>query len=648
MPISIRKDSPSPSSRPQRIAFDNFELDLRSGELRKNGSRIRLQAQPFQLLVLLLVNAGQVVTREEICRDLWPTNTFVDFEHSLAAAVNKIRDTLGDSTDAPKYVETLPKRGYRFIGRVKTEPPLAMFPREAEESERLAAVVAPKAGIISTRMLARALAAVLAVAALVAAVVFIWKIVRERAVTLSSPPQIQSLAVLPLVNLSSDADQDFFADGMTEELTTDVGKISALRVISRTSAMRYKDTKKPLSEIARELNVDAVVEGTVARSGSHLRITANLVQAFPEKHLWAESYESEVGDALTLQGEIAQAVAQEIEVKLTQQEQNLLAAARPVNPEAHDLYLKGLYSMRGMESAGSSEKAIEYFQQAIEKDPNYAEAYSALSGVYSIWIPGMTRSPRDLMPKAREFALKALTLDNTLADPHAVLGMIALFYDWDWSAAEKEYQQTMALNPNHVWAHEWHSRALATQGRTEEAIAETNRVLALTPTPLEWDYPIWVFILARRHDLARERTQELLEVAPSWVWGHFEMAQVYEQEGQFEEAAQESLKADELFGMDPKRVAQLKGILAKSGAKGYWKLTLENYKESAKSNYVPSVLVAEACVRVGDKECAFEWLERGFEERDDLMINLKVEPVFDSLHSDPRFRDMVRRVGIPQ
>jgi TolB-like protein/DNA-binding winged helix-turn-helix (wHTH) protein len=646
MPISIRKDSASPSSRPQLIAFDSFEVDLHSGELRKNASRIRLQAQPFKLLVLLLANAGQVVTREEICRDLWPTNTFVDFEHSLAAAVNKIRDALGDSADTPKYVETLPKRGYRFIGKVKSEPPVVIFPTETHESEGLAAVVAPKAGISSTRMLVRALAVALAVAALVAAALFIWKSAGER-VAISSPPRIHSLAVLPVVNLSGDVGQDFFADGMTEELTTDLGKISALRVISRTSAMRYKDTKKPLREIARELNVDAVVEGTVARSGSHLRVTANLVQASPEKHLWAESYESEVGDALTLQGEIAQAVAREIQVKLTQQEQNLLAAATRVNPEAHDLYLRGLYSMRGAESAGASEKAIKYFQQAIEKDPNYAVAYSALSRVYSVWIPGMTRSPRTLMPKAREFALKALTLDNTLADAHAVLGMIALFYDWDWSAAEKEYKQTMALNPNHVWAHERHARGLAAQGRKEEAIAEAKQVLALSPTPSEWDYPIWVFILTRRYDLARERAQELLEVAPNWVWGHFELAQVDEQEGQLEEAAQEFLKADELFGMDPQRVTQLKVTLAKSGAKGYWKRTLENYKESAKSNYVPPVLVAEACVRVGDRECVFEWLERGFEERDDLMINLKVEPVFDSLRSDPRFQDLVRRVGIP-
>jgi len=378
----------------------------------------------------------------------------------------------------------------------------------------------------------------------------------------------------------------------------------------------------------------------------HLRITANLLQAFPEKHLWAESYESEVGDALKVQGEIAQAVARQIQVKLTHQDQNLLAVARPVNPEAHDLYLKGLFTMRGFESAESSEKAIKYFQQAIEKDPNYAAAYAGLAIVYSTWIPGMTRGPRELMPKAKEFARKAVTLDNTLAAAHSQLGLIELYYDWDWSTSEEEFKRTIALNPNDYWVYGWHSRGLAASGRTEEAVAGAQRLIALSPTPMSWDYPIWIFVLARRYDLARERAEELLEVAPNWVWTHFEMAQVYEQQGKPEEAAQESLKADELFGTDPKKLAQLREAMAKSGAQGYWKRTLENYRESAKLHYVQPLLVAEACARVGDKECAFQWLEKGFQERDDLMINLKVEPVFDGLHSDRRFQDLVRRVGI--
>jgi tetratricopeptide (TPR) repeat protein len=252
------------------------------------------------------------------------------------------------------------------------------------------------------------------------------------------------------------------------------------------------------------------------------------------------------------------------------------------------------------------------------------------------------------MPKAKEFALKALTLDNTLVDAHSGLGMIKLFYDWDWFAAEQEYKQAIKLNPNDVWAHNWHSRGLVTEGRTEEAIAEAKLSLTVTPTPLSWDYPIWVFVLAHRYDLASERAHAMLEVAPNWAWSHFGMAQVLEQQGKLGEAAQESLKADELFGTDPKQIAQLKEAMAKSDAQGYWRCTLENYRKSAKSNYVPPVLVAEACMRVGDKECAFEWLEKGFQERDDLMINLRVEPVFDGLHSDPRFQDLVHRVGIPQ
>ena len=393
--------------------------------------------------------------------------------------------------------------------------------------------------------------------------------------------------------------------------------------------------------------MDALVEGTVARSGSHLRITANLLQAFPEKHVWAESYESEVGDALTLQGQIAQAVAGQIQIKLTRQEQNLLSVARPVNPEAQDLCLKGFFTMRGFESAESSEKAIKYFQQAIEKDPNYARAYAGLAIVYSIWTPGMTRGPRDLMPKAKEFARKALTLDNTLAAAHSQLGLIELFYDWDWSAAEEEYRQTMALNPNYVWVHPWHARGLLARGRTEEAVAEAERIVALSPSPLDWDNAVWIFVLARRCDLARGRAQELLEVAPHYVWAHFENAQIYECDGQMDKAAEEYLKADELFGTDHKKLAQLQEAMAKSGAQGYWKRMLENYRESAKLHYVPPVLVAEACVRVGDKECTLKWLEKGFQERDDLMINLKAKPVFDSLHSDPRFQDLVRRVGIP-
>jgi tetratricopeptide (TPR) repeat protein len=260
----------------------------------------------------------------------------------------------------------------------------------------------------------------------------------------------------------------------------------------------------------------------------------------------------------------------------------------------------------------------------------------------------MAQGPRDRMPKAREFAMKALALDNTISESHATLGMIDLFYDWNWSAAEEEYKQTIALNPNYFWVHSWHARGLVARGHAEQAVAEAQRVIGLSPSPLNWEYPIWVFVLARREDLARERAEQLLRVAPQWTWAHFSAANVYELQGDSEKAAQEFLKADELFGAEPRKMARLKEAFAKSGAQGYWRRTFENYEETAKSNYVEPVLVAEACVRIGDKECAFKWLEKGYEERDDLMINLKVEPALDSLHPDPRFQDLVRRVGIPQ
>jgi TolB-like protein/DNA-binding winged helix-turn-helix (wHTH) protein/Tfp pilus assembly protein PilF len=630
------------------VRFGVFDADFRTQELRKQGVRVKLPQQSFQILQMLLEQPGELVTRDQLRQALWPGDTFVDFDHGVNNSIKRIRDALGDSAESPRYIETLPRLGYRFVAPVETQNSAdsgtTVLGSETSSSGATRTKVkgAPRSYGIRAKVLASAV-----VAAVTLLVIISMTSVREPWLGHRSPPRIRSLAVLPLVNLSSDAGQDYFTDGMTEELTTDLGKISALRVISRTSAMQYKGTKKSLPEVARELNVDAIVEGTVARSGSHVRITANLVQASPEKHLWAESYESEVGDALTVQGQLAQAVAREIQVTLTQKEQHLLAASRPVNPEAQDLYFRGRYVEFEFGTVESSEKAINYFQQAIQKDPNYATAYAGLAAAYENWVPGMNR-PRDRLPKAKELALKALQLDDTLADAHSVLGQIELYYDWDWSAAEEEFKQTMKFNPNLVRAHHWHSRGLVNRGRTEEAIAEAKLSLALSPSPSEWDYPIWVFLLARRYDLASERTQELLEMAPNYAWGHFELARIYEQQGKLEEAAQESLRADELFGTDPKKVAQLKEAMAKSGAQGYWRRTLENYRESAKSRYVPSVLVSEACVRVGDKDSAFEWLERGFEERDDLMIDLKAEPVFDGLRSDPRFQDLIRRVGIPQ
>ncbi|MGC2764080.1 MAG: winged helix-turn-helix domain-containing protein [Candidatus Acidiferrum sp.] len=621
--------------------FGPFRLDPKERKLMRGSELVVLAPKAFDTLHLLVRNNGHLVERDELIRQLWP-DSFVE-DGNLSNSIFVLRKALGED---PQYIETVPKRGYRFVGGVrrlsnaKTPPLTEASP--VQSSHRMHPPPSDAALRARFRRVGITLVAISVTVVAIAAIA--WQVSRRSDTPRQSGPQIRSLAVLPLTNLSNDADQDYFADGMTEALITDLGKIGSLRVISRTSVMQYKGTKKPLPEIARDLNVDAIIEGTVSRSGNHLRITANLLQASPERHLWAETYDSEVADALSVQGEIAQAVAREIKVTLTQKERNLMSPARPANPDAQDLYFRGRYVNRDTEE--TQEKAIRYFQQAIEKDPGYAAPYADLAVVYANWVPGANR-PLDRIPKAREFALKALSLENGVRDAHFALGMVALFYDWDWTTAEKEFQGELELNPNHVAAREWRARALVTRGKTEEAVAEAKRSLGLTPVVTQWDYATWVFILARRYDLARERAQEMVDLEPNFPWGHFELAQVYEQEGRAEDGARESMRADELFGTDPKELEKLKRAMAKDGAKGYWKRRVENYRESAKSEYVPPVLMAMACVRIGDKQCAFEWLEKGFQERDDLMINLKVEPVFDGLRTDPRFQALVRRVGIP-
>ncbi len=629
------REAPQHSCASQIVRFADFEVDLRGRELRRNGARIPLQEQPLQVLAVLLKHAGEVVTREELCQHLWPSDTFVDFDNSLNTAINKIREALGDSTGDPHFVETLPRRGYRFIAPLRE----GVEPQPSEKATQARPAFQPSSPDQPEIRRAILLGLALAVALLLS--FLFWKPGWRAA-----PNPIVSLAVLPLENLSRDSDQDYFADGMTDALTTDLGKISALRVISRTSVMQYKGTKRPLQEIARELKVDAILEGTVARSGNRVRVTANLVQTFPERHLWAESYDSEIGDVLTVQATVAQAIAHEIQVKLTPQERKMLAGARRVNSEAFDLCLRGSYAI-ATGTAEALEQAVAYFQRAIQEDPTYAPAYTGLAFSYATWVPG--RAPlRELMPKAKQAALKAIELDDTLAGAHTALAFVELTYDWNWTGAEKEYKRAIELNPNYAAAHARYARELLVLGRREEALVEARRAVDIEPFSFYTDYSVWVFILARRYDLALERTLETVQARPNWVWGHYALAQIYEQTGKTDDAVQEFLKVDELFGTDPEWIGPLKEAFARSGARGYWIRTLERYRKSAKSRYVSPGMVAAVCARVGDKQCAFEWLEKGFEERDDLLINLKVEPIFDSLHSDPRFQDIVRRVGLPQ
>ena len=403
------------------LRFGVFELDLRAGELRKHGLRIRLQEQPFQVLAMLLQHHGEVVTREELQKTVWPADTFVDLDHGLNKLISKIREALGDSAENPRFVETVARRGYRFLAEVKTgqavvhrssEPPTqpAPSPETFAVPEPIGKPAIPVRRAPSLKWFLASFAVILAMIAFA-----VWMLHSGN----RPSHTIHSLAVLPLENLSGDASQDYFADGMTDELISDLGQISALRVISRTSVMAYKGARKPLPQIARELNVDAVVEGTVLRSGDQVRITAQLIEASTDKHLWSQSYEGELRDTLALQNKVASAIADQIRINLNPQEQAALKSVKVVNPEAYESYLKGRYFWN-KRTADGLKVALAYFNQAIDEDPKYAQAYSGLADTYALlgdWQYAVM-TPKEAFPKAKAAAIKALELDSTLGEAH--------------------------------------------------------------------------------------------------------------------------------------------------------------------------------------------------------------------------------------
>jgi TolB-like protein/DNA-binding winged helix-turn-helix (wHTH) protein len=647
-----------PAALPAEVVkFDEFELDCNRYELLRAGRRIKLERLPMELLILLLEKEGHLVTREEIVDRLWGPDVFLDTAHGINTAIRKIRNVLRDDPERPRFVQTVTGKGYRFIASIDVIPEergngnhkgTKLVPTETTQAQADPPVSSPLAQSHHRASgLVRKAALVLVGAIGVVAVLggLNARGVRQRLFAHTphrGGPQIRSLAVIPIENLSGDLSQDFLADGMTEELITELGKSSALRVISRTSVMQYKGTKRPVQEIARELSVDAVLEGTVLRSGNHLRITANLVQASPETHLWAETYDSENGDILSVQQRVADSVAREIRVALSPRD--TIGDARSVNPEAQDLYFRGLYALRSA-GGGATQTAVDYLQRAIKKDPNFARAYGVLAMAYAVWYPGDPR-PRENMPRAKEAALKAVALDDSLAAGHMALAYIDLNCDWNFAEAESESKRALELDPNFAVARNFYARELVISGRTDEALVQVRRALDLQPYA-DLDYPAWVFYLAHRYDDSLELARKMVGINPNFSWGRWALAANYEQLGKEKEAAEEYLEFEILSGSSPQRIKRLREGLARSGAKGFWQASLEDYLRTAKSSYAPPVLVAGVYMRLGDKARALQWLEKGYQERDDLMIDLNVDPVFDAFRSEPRFQDLVRRVGLP-
>ena len=631
------------------VRFGIFEVSLQSGEVRKAGLRIRVQQQPLKLLEILLQHQGEVVTREDLRSRVWRSESFGDFDQALNIAIGKLRSALGDSAESPRFIETLPKRGYRFIAdvsvvdtddRPKRQEPVVgdLSATDAgQKTQGIGSAVAAKRRPLPTRWIVVVLALSLSLA-----ILSVW-LFRSRA---PAPMGIRSIAVLPLENLSGDASQNYFADGMTDELITDLAQISALRVISRTSVMVYKGARKPLPQIARELNVDAVVEGTVLRSGDQVRITAQLIEASTDKHLWSQSYEGELRDSLALQSRVATAVADQIRINLTPQEQAALKNAKVVIPEAYESYLKGRYFWN-KRTADGLKVALAYFQQAIEEDPKYAQAYSGLADTYALlgdWQYAVM-TPKEAFPKAKAAAVKALELDSSLGEAHNSLAFVLDGFDWDFDSAGKEFQRAIELNPGYATAHHWYAWHLSLLGRFDEAIAEMRKAEDLDPLSLIINADLAELLgLAHSYDESIRQSRKTIEMDTNFALAHNQLAQVYLQKHMYDEAIAELQKAVRLSGNSPTCTANLARAYVASGKRSEAVKLLGDLKKRSNPGYSNAAEIAMVYASLGDTDQAMNWLERGYEERFNPGVLLR--PGFDPLRSDPRFRNLVQRIGL--
>lgn len=639
--------------------FGAFEINLQSGELRKNGMRLRLSGQPFQILAVLVERAGEVVTREELHSKLWSADTFVDFDHGLNNAVARIREVLDDSSEAPRYLETIPRRGYRFMVpladvRQATLPPSAPEPKVSPADEMArpgvsgSSVLVPERKFASTR-----LRVLLGGVTLLAVLTFALVLDRGSVTKDTGQPAIKSLAVLPLENLSGDPDQEYFADGMTEVLISELGKISVPRVTSRQSIMQYKGSKKRLSEIARELKVDAVLEGTVERSGDRVRVIVRLDQVSPETQLWSNQYNRDMRDLLRLQDEIARAVTDEVQVKLKPQERARLTSSHPVNPEAQDDYFRALQFRNKWEASYESEQdlvtAINYFRQAVQKDPNYGLAYAGVAYTYIVLgnPQGANYAPKETLPLAKAAATRAVEVDPLLGEAHFALAQTLELYDWNWSEAERQYKLALELSPNYAPAHWEYGRFLQALGRNDEAMKQMAYAAELNPTDLQTRFIVAaVTYAARQYDSAISQLQQLNTSSPGM--GDFVLGWCYREKKMYPEAIADLERCVARSGRWPLLLAGLARVYGLAGRKREAVKLIDELKEISRQHHISASLFAEAYIGLGEKDEAMAWLERAYEERDQWMVYINSYPGWDGLRSEPRFQALVRRMNFPQ
>ena len=604
--------------------FGTFQLEVQSGELRRNGIKVRLPGQSFQVLLRLLERPGEVVTRDELRRLLWPADTFVDFDEGLNAAVKKLRAALGDSAENPRFVETLPRRGYRFLCPVTTasatpEAPMAAAPRKRGWPRWVAVLVLVAALSVTTILWLRRSAAAI---------------------------PIRSIAVLPLRNLSSDPEEKYFSEGLTDELITRLASLPGLRVISYTSALQYEGSHKPLSQIAKELNVEAVLEGSVLRAGGRVRITAQLIEASTDRHLWAGSYEREQRDILTLQNEVTRDIADHIQLSLDPASRQRLAAAPPLDPQAHEDYLRGRYYW-SRRTAADLNTATGYFEHAIALDPNYARAYAGLADSYAMLGAYRVARQDDVIPKARAAALKALELDEQLPEAHTSLAVIAQNYDRDWATAEREYRRAIELDPNYATAHHWYAEFLAVQGRFDEAFAEIERARQLDPLSLIIGADRGAILYYdRQYDRSIEQFRAVLERDPDFPRAHFVVFPCVEK-GEFDEAMA-YINRWKREGDQTSNLMLLTLVYARSGRRAQALRALRELEQMNREQAPDPVSLAEAYIALDRKQEAFASLQHAYAEHAASLINLKVSPYYDPLRSDPRFQELLRQMNLAQ
>jgi TolB-like protein/DNA-binding winged helix-turn-helix (wHTH) protein/Tfp pilus assembly protein PilF len=634
------------SSASRRIfRFGAFEFHLQAGELRKHGFRIKLAGQPISVLAMLLDRPGEVVTREDLQKRLWPAGTYVDFEHSVNAAVKRLRQALGDSADSPRFIETLARNGYRFVAPLSERIDDLAKPAGQKQAEEPKSAAQVKQAAKWLRFLAfpRVMAGVLLPIVIAGFVIGL----HERRPTHTGSGPIRSLVVLPLANLSGDPDEEYFVEGMADALRQHLEVISALRVISRTSSMYNQGSSKPLPEIARQLNADAVVEGSVLRSGNRVRINVELIQTASDTHVWGGSYDRDLKDIFVLQAEVAQKIADEIRATLSLPGRLRLARRHTPDPEAYLAYSKGRFFWN-RRTEMDLKRAIGYFQQAIQEDPNYALAYDGLA---DCWLPlgwYAYMAPSETFPYAKVAVRKALALDDSLAEAHTSLAFVTLYYDRDWADAEREFRRAIELNPNYANGHHWYAEFLSLVGRHAEAIAESERARELDP--LSTIINTWVgsrYFFARQYDKAIEQYRNAVEMDPGFVPVHLVLGHALEQKHMYQEAIAELEKAVSLSGGSPVYMASLAHAYGVAGRVSQAKKLFDDLRNLSKQRYVSSYDLALAQLGMGETDRAFALLARAVEERSPRVAFLGVDPRFDGLRSDARLKELMVRIGRP-